>query len=202
MMTVRVGLFTLFFILASPAMAADTETLKAECDACHGPLGVSTNPKVPIIAGQTPEFLAKTLRGFQMWDRPCVKFTYESGPKAGTKTDMCKLAASLADEDIAALSEWYAAQAFVPVKQDFDPELAAAGEALHAKDCEKCHEQGGSLASRGPRLAGQWTPYLASSIKFVPTGEYMCPPMMERKVAGFSKEQTTQLLNYYASQQE
>ena len=192
----------MLFFLAGPATAADLDTLKADCDVCHGPLGVSSNPDVPIIAGQTPEFIAKTLRGFQMWDRPCVKFTYESGPKAGTKTDMCKLAAKLGDAEITALSDWYSAQVFVPVKQDFDAELAMAGEALHAKDCEKCHEQGGSIAARGPRLAGQWTPYLTSTIKFVPTGEYMCPPMMERKVAGFSKEQVAQLLNYYASQQE
>ena len=43
---------------------------------------------------------------------------------------------------------------------------------------------------------------MAATIKFVPTGEHMVPPMMERRVADFSKEEITQLLNYYASQQD
>ena len=198
----REGLIALMLLLAGPALAADLDTLKAGCDSCHGSLGVSTRPDVPIIAGQTPEFIAKTLRGFQMWDRPCVKTEYKAGERAGSRTDMCQLASALDDEQITALSDWYGAQVFVPVKQPFDPDLAAAGEPVHAKNCEKCHEQGGSLASRGPRLAGQWTEYLSTTMKFVPTGEYMCPPMMERKIAGLSKDVVAQLLNYYASQQE
>jgi sulfide dehydrogenase cytochrome subunit len=202
MTTAKVVFFALMLSLAGPALAADLDALKADCDSCHGPLGVSTQSNVPIIAGQTPEFIAKTLRGFQMWDRPCIKVAYPSGPRAGTKTDMCKLASSLGDDDISALGAWYGQQVFVPAKQDFDPALATAGEQLHAADCEKCHEQGGSLPARGPRLAGQWTGYLSSTIKFVPTGEYMCPPMMERKIAGYDKVQISQLLNYYASKQE
>jgi sulfide dehydrogenase cytochrome subunit len=202
MYTARKGLIALMLFLSGPAMAADLAALKASCDGCHGPLGVSAHSEIPTIAGQTPKFIAKTLRGFQMWDRPCIKSTYKTGEKAGTKTDMCKVSNQLSDEDITAIAAWYGEQVFVPAKQEFDAGLATAGEALHAAGCETCHEQGGKLAGRGPRLAGQWTPYLAATIKYVPTGEHLCPPMMERKVAGFSKEQIAQLLNYYASQQD
>ena len=68
MLTAREGLIALMLFLTGPAVAADLETLKADCDGCHGPNGVSANPAVPIIAGQKPEFIAKMLRGFQMWD--------------------------------------------------------------------------------------------------------------------------------------
>lgn len=202
MLTAKEGLIALLFFLCAPAVAADLDALKANCDGCHGPLGISTDPEIPIIAGQTPEFIAKSLRGFQMWDRPCIKGSYKTGPNAGTKTDMCKIANQLSDEDITTVSNWYAGQVFVPAKQEFDATLATAGQALHEKDCQKCHEQGGMLAGRGPRLAGQWTPYLSATVKYVPTGEHLCPPLMERKIAGFSKEQIAQLLNFYASQQE
>ena len=202
MITARAGLIAVTMLLCGSAAAADLEALKAECSACHGPLGVSAHADVPIIAGQKPKFIAKTLRGFQMWDRPCVKNVYRSGPKEGTKTDMCKIAGGLSDEDINALAAWYGEQEFVPARQPFDPALAAAGEALHAEHCETCHEQGGLTADRGPRLAGQWTDYLASTVKFVPTGEHMVPPMMERAVADFSKQEIEQLLNFYASQQD
>lgn len=201
-MTPKSGLIAALLFLSSPALAADLESLKAECDACHGPNGISAHADIPIIAGQTPKFLSKTLRGFQMWDRPCVKSTYRSGDKAGQETDMCKVAGALGEEDIKALAEWYAKLPFVPAKQEFDAALVAAGESLHAEHCESCHEQGGKFPGRGPRLAGQWTEYLGATIKFVPTGEHMVPPMMERRVMDFSKEEITQLLNFYASQQE
>lgn len=202
MLTAREGLISLMLFLTGPAVAADVDTLAADCNGCHGPQGVSAHPTIPTIAGQSPEFTSKTLRGFQFWDRPCVKKAYVSGPKAGTTTDMCKIASALSDEDIAALGLWYSEQAFVPAKQAFDPALASAGEAIHAADCEKCHANGGMTSSKAPRLAGQWMEYLAATVKFVPTGEHLCPPMMERKIAGYGKEQITQLLNYYASQQD
>ena len=202
MLTAREGLIALMLFLTGPALAADLESLKTACDGCHGPNGVSANPAVPIIAGQKPEFIAKMLRGFQMWDRPCVKAVPGSGPQAGTKTDMCKIAGALTDEDITAVGAWYAQQSFVPANQAFDAALAQAGEAVHAENCERCHAQGGTLTERAPRLAGQWTEYLAATLSYVPTGERMCPPLMERKVSELGQEKVTQLLNYWASQQE
>ena len=202
MLTAREGLIALVLFLSAPAAAAELEALKAECDSCHGPKGVSAHADVPIIAGQTPEFLSKTLRGFKLWDRPCIKTTYRSGAKAGSKTDMCKIATALSDDDISALSGWYGAQAFVAPVQTFDAALASAGEAVHAEFCERCHEQGGVLAGRAPRIAGQWTEYMKSAIRYIPTGERMCPPLMERKVSGLNKDQITQLLNFYASARE
>jgi sulfide dehydrogenase cytochrome subunit len=195
----RIGLLILVLLLSGTALsAAELEALKAKCDGCHGPNGVSANPAVPIIAGQTPKFIAKTLRGFQMWDRPCVKC--DDG--AGGESDMCEVSGELGGTDIDAIAAWYGEQAFVPAKQDFDPALAAAGEAIHAEQCDSCHAEGGSLAGNGPRLAGQWMAYLQASIAYVPTGERMCPGMMERKVAALGKDEITQLLNYYASQQD
>ena len=109
---------------------------------------------------------------------------------------------SLAYEDINALSDHYSQQAFVAAKQPFDESKAAAGAALHEKYCETCHSEGGTAASRGPRLAGQWVPYLKSALHFVPTGEHLVPPMMERAVSDLSSEEIDMLMDYYASQQD
>jgi cytochrome c553 len=87
-------------------------------------------------------------------------------------------------------------------KQAFDPALAAEGATLQQEQCESCHEQGGVVAGRGPRLAGQWMPYLKSSLKFVPTGEHLVPPAMEKKVAGETDTEINAILNFYASQQD
>ena len=197
----KIAWAALLLLLTLPAMAADPAALQSECESCHGPGGNSPYPDIPTIAGQTPEFIAKTLRAFQMWDRPCIKSAYRSGDTSRPKTDMCQISGKLTPEDRTALAELYSTLPFQPAQQEFDPALATAGAALHEKHCETCHEQGGQAAARGPRLAGQWKAYLKATLKFVPTGEHLVPPMMERRVADFTPEEVSQLLDYYASQQ-
>jgi sulfide dehydrogenase cytochrome subunit len=156
---------------------------------------------MPIIGGQSAKYIDDALHSFQAWGRPCVKSQYRHGDTSRPKTDMCKIAGVLSEEDITALSKHYSELPFVPAKQEFDASQVAAGAALHEKSCESCHEQGGGTAGRGPRLAGQWTPYLRSTLKYVPTGEHLVPPMMERGLGKFSTEEVDTLMNYYASQQ-
>jgi cytochrome subunit of sulfide dehydrogenase len=184
------------------AFAADLDSLKAQCNACHGPSGNSPYSDVPTIAGQSSKFIAKQLRSFQMWDRPCTKTEYRSGDRAGTSVDKCEVAGALTNEDIGAVADYYSKQPFKPASQPFDPARAAGGAALHDQYCETCHAEGGSATARGPRLAGQWKPYLRATLKFVPTGEHLVPPMMERRIVDFSAEEINQLLDYYASQQD
>ena len=76
------------------------------------------------------------------------------------------------------------------------------GAALHEQYCETCHTNGGKTAGRGPRLAGQWTQYLEATLKFVPTGEHLVPPKMERTVTDFNPADIDRLMNFYASQQD
>ena len=85
---------------------------------------------------------------------------------------------------------------------DFDPNLVPVGAELHEKYCEKCHEQGGRHADSAPILAGQWIPYLRTSLKYVPTGEHLVPPLMEKTVADMGKDEINALMSFYASRQE
>lgn len=201
MKDLRILLLALVIGLPSAALAEDIAALTVECDSCHGPLGASAHSDVPTIGGQSAEFIDDTLNSFQVWGRPCVKTSYRSGDTARPKTDMCKVAAGLSDDDITALSSHYAEQPFVPANQEFDASQVAAGAALHEKTCEYCHEQGGAVAGRGPRLAGQWVVYMKSTLKYVPTGEHQVPPMMERGLGKFSAEEIEALMSFYASQQ-
>jgi sulfide dehydrogenase cytochrome subunit len=157
---------------------------------------------VPTIAGQSAKFLEKTLRTYQVWGRPCIKSAYRHGDTTRPKTDMCQVAEGLTGENSKAISAHFAAQPFQAATQEFDADLATRGKALHEDRCEQCHEQGGSVADRGPRLAGQWLPYLRTSLKYVPTGEHLVPPPMESVVAGLDQQEIEAILNYYASQQD
>lgn len=196
------SLTALVVFLPAASPAAETGALVAECEGCHGPAGVSVSDDVPTIAGQSDEFIDDTLHSYQIWGRPCVKSSYRHGDTSRPRTDMCKIASGLSNEDIEALAAHFSAQPFVPASQPFDPAQAEAGAALHETHCETCHHGGGSEAGRGPILAGQWTPYLRATLKFVPTGEHAVPPMMERELASFNDEELNALLNYYASQQD
>ncbi len=85
------------FAAAPAAMAADAaagKTKAAACAACHGPLGKSTMPDAPNIAGQPAMYLAEQLKA------------YRSGTRKHEVMSM--MAKPLKDADIDDLSAWFA----------------------------------------------------------------------------------------------
>ena len=190
------------FALSGTAADADVSELLTQCQDCHGPGGISSYDDVPTIAGQNASFIEKTLRSYQVWGRPCIKSEYRHGDTSRPRTDMCQVAEGLTSEDIKAVSEHFASLPFKPAVQPFDAAQAERGKALHAERCELCHEQGGTIPDRGPRLAGQWLPYLRKSLNFVPTGEHLVPPAMESAVVDLGPDDVDALMNFYASQQD
>jgi len=202
MNSIRIGL--LAWVLASPGtmFGADLAALTEDCNGCHGPQGVSADSDIPSIAGQAAAYIASSLRSFQEWGRPCKKSEYRHGDTSRPATKMCNVAAGLTDGDIEALSKHYGEMKFVPAEQEFDAAKAAAGVQLHQIHCEACHEQGGTVAARGPVLAGQWVRYLKIAIPETLTGEHLVPPLMEKELADFSADEIDALMNYYASQQD
>lgn len=84
---------------AGPAAAQGSEVAagrqKAQmCVACHGPLGLSSAPDAPHLAGQPAIYLAAQLRA------------YRSG--ARRHEVMAVIARPLSDDEIAQLAAWYA----------------------------------------------------------------------------------------------
>ncbi len=192
----------LVFTWAMPAAATDIDTLIAtECEGCHGPAGVSGNPDIPSIGGQSADYILVSLGAYQEWGRPCVKSAYRYGDTTRPVSNMCKVTENLTEEDFKALSAHFSALPWVPARQEFDPAGAAVGAELHETLCENCHTGGGSGPGIGPKLAGQWTVYLREGLKYVPTGEHLVPPLMENKIIELSDDELDALMNFYASQQ-
>lgn len=79
---------------AMAASAAAGKTKAAACAACHGPLGKSTMPDAPNIAGQPAMYLAEQLKA------------YRSGTRKHEVMSM--MAKPLKDADIDDLSAWFA----------------------------------------------------------------------------------------------
>jgi len=90
----------------------------------------------------------------------------------------------------------------VRATQKFDPALAKKGKALHERGCEKCHSEGGSLASDDSGiLAGQWMPYLTESFKQYSSGKRPMPEKMKPKMQKLDQADVDALVHYYGSQQ-
>jgi sulfide dehydrogenase cytochrome subunit len=198
----RLSLLFLLFSLSGQAASQDAETLVAGCNECHGQLGVSIRNDVPTIAGQPSAYISAALRAYQQWARPCIKTSYSKSDSSRPATDMCKISEELAHDEIDALGKYYGAQTFIAAKQPFDMQMAEVGSDLHEIHCETCHAMGGSIAARGPILAGQWAPYLRTAIAQALSGEHMVPPVMEDRLIEFSAPDIEALVNFYASQQQ
>ncbi|WP_218768522.1 c-type cytochrome [Vibrio parahaemolyticus] len=187
-------------VLASHSLASPSELISQhECEACHGPNGVSSDTNIPTIAG-IPEFnffdqMLRYLEG-----RPSASVNHVYGDTSQKKGDMMTIVKSLSEAQIEELAKHYAGLEFVPAKQSFDQALAMKGKAIHAKSCENCHSEGGSNAlDEASILAGQQKGYLATTLQQFKQGKRSVDKKMDEAFKGLSSDDLNALVEYYAS---
>ncbi|WP_336599120.1 c-type cytochrome [Paraburkholderia bengalensis] len=144
---------TLVWLPAQARADAQAGKLKAQaCVACHGPMGNSTDPQYPVLAGQTARYLSLQLKDF----------------KDGRRRDprMSPAAAKLSNADIKDLADYFAAQKAVPVASNAND---AAVEAGHMKSdserCTACHAANFAGQNETPRIAGQHDQYIVKQLR-------------------------------------
>jgi sulfide dehydrogenase cytochrome subunit len=188
--------------VANVALAADGAVVAEECAMCHGKNGASTDSNIPIIGGYSAKYLIESIKNFRKKIRTCAEVTIPSGPKKGTKSDMCKVIADLSDADAEAVAKYFAAQKFVRARQPFDPAKAQKGVAVYKLRCEKCHENNGASPDEDNGiLAGQWTPYLREQLANFRAGRRPIDDKMKLRLDKVTREEEELLLHFYASQQ-
>jgi len=69
------------------------QRLSRQCSVCHGKQGLSSDPEVPNLAGQSAFYIEKSLKD------------YQSGVRADRR--MTLLVKNLSDSDIKDLAAWY-----------------------------------------------------------------------------------------------
>lgn len=184
--------------LAGAAQAADVATQVQSCAACHGKDGVSTESDVPTIAGLSAPFLEHNLSSYARKERACPDTKIKSGPRKGTSTNMCEVALSLGDAS--GVAKYFADRKFVRAAQSFDPELARRGKAIHQQNCEKCHSADGTDPKDDAGiLAGQWAPYLRSTLDEFAAGKRPIEQKMKPRIQKLDQAGFDALVNYYAS---
>ena len=190
----------LSFALTSIVNAADVKKLVESCTACHGKDGASTVTIIPSIGGLSAKYLNLTFKAYKGKERLCAETTIPVGTQKDTKTDMCKVVDSLSDDDVKNLVKFYSGKKFVRAAQSFDATLAEKGKGIHKTNCEKCHSEGGSLASdESSILAGQQKGYLDATFKELMDGKRPMDKKMQAKFETLDKESIEALSHYYAS---
>lgn len=190
------------FAVATAALAADGATIAEQCSVCHGKNGASTESSIPIIGGYSSKYIVESIKNFKKKVRTCAEVTVPTGPKKGTKSDMCKVVADLSDADAEAVAKYLSAQKFVRAKQPFDATKAQKGSSVYKLRCEKCHENGGASPDEDNGiLAGQWTPYLRDQLAGFRSGKRPIDDKMKQRLDRVNKEEEEALLHFFASPQ-
>ncbi|MFN6961298.1 MAG: c-type cytochrome [Rhodocyclaceae bacterium] len=175
--------------LATTADADLGSMLGNTCAGCHGLNGASAGPAMPVIAGLPRDFIYTAMQEY----------------RAGTRgsTIMGRIAKGYNDQQIAAIADFFAKQAWVPAQQKYDLALLEHGKRLHRKRCEACHrDNGSSMALDMQPLAGQWAGYLQIYMATCTDAQWKKrhPNAMTALCADLNAEDVTALVQFYASQ--
>jgi sulfide dehydrogenase cytochrome subunit len=171
-------------VTAGPSGQALADT----CAGCHGIDGASTGPTIPSLAGYSEYYMAETMKAFKSGDRHA--------------TVMNRIAKGYSDEEIDAMSAVFAKLPIAKTDQKTDAAKVAAGKAIHDKSCDKCHSENGSSPDDDAGiLAGQWAPYIKSSLMDTKAGaRATIPKKMTKAVEKLSDADIDALAHFYASQ--
>jgi cytochrome subunit of sulfide dehydrogenase len=181
-------------ISASALAATASGTMLANtCNGCHGPFGNSFGPGIPSIAGNSEQYITDKMLAYRSGDMP--------------STIMGNIAKGYTDEEIEAMSKYYAKQTYVPVKQEHDAALAKEGKALHKKYCKKCHTGPEDMTvddDSSGMIFGQWMPYLEYSLADYHNKVATSTKKMRKKMKKMFKEKGgvdvfKKVIHYYGS---
>lgn len=196
-------LFLMACLFSTNTGAGDAPDSAQICMDCHGKDGVSLHSDVPTIAGASNVFIEESLFAYKDKIRPVVKSKYRNGDTARAETDMKQIANKLDYNTIVDVAEFFSSIPFVAAKQEFDSDLVSIGKTIHEEKCRKCHgETGRNTQSDAGILAGQWTPYLQSTMEYLRDGRRDTDSKMKEQIANLNKKEWHSLLAYYASQQD
>ena len=169
------------------------------CAACHAADGNSVAAANPKIAGQFPEYLNKQL----------IDFKPQGGKKPSREsTIMNGMVANLSEADMKSLAAYYSGQKLKPAAAS-DKELATLGQKLWrggngasgVPACAGCHGPAGAgIPAQFPRLAGQFSEYVAAQLKsFREGGRANDPNGVMRSVAARMTDREIKAVAEYAA---
>jgi cytochrome c553 len=193
--------------LAAPGAASDAASDAATteaavklatsvCASCHGLQGAGDNPRIPRLAGQQRAYIEVQLKAFRSQLR---------GDRAAHET-MWTVAATLDDQIVAALAEYFANQPPAPGITSGNRQVAARGKDLYEKGsperglpaCASCHGANAEGLAVFPRLAGQHGEYLFVQLQSI-RNKLRVSPVMDGLIKELTDDEVVALATYLES---
>jgi sulfide dehydrogenase cytochrome subunit len=136
-------------ISAWAAAGGDTAERTAKtCAGCHGTYGASPGEFIPVIGGQHAEYLKKVLLELK-------------GKKRPHSIEMTLMASGYTDEQLEAISEWYADKKWADSKVKVNEyNMSATVSLIENYSCFGCHVDNGKGEGEAPAITGQAPGYL------------------------------------------
>jgi cytochrome c553 len=140
------------------------------CAACHNTDGNSTQAVNPILAGQHSEYTFKQLQNFK-----------PQGGKPAERPNpiMAGMVAALSVDDMRNVAAYFESRTPKP-RAARDPALVRLGQSIYrggilarnVAACTACHgPNGAGVPAQYPRLAGQFSEYVAAQLRAFRSGE-------------------------------
>jgi len=189
MKTCQLMILLMFF--ASPLARGQNvpEAISAQCAACHGEDGVSSQPGLPHLNGQLENYLIDSMLKFQKGTRPTEV------PNHIPKT--------LERGSIELVAKHYAASKAVRPKQEVDPDKLARGETVFRNRCADCHMDNGRDADKdSPLMAGQNLGYMIDQSRLFVSGKRKFGFMQDEAFKGLSDDDLQAAAVFFASQEQ
>jgi sulfide dehydrogenase cytochrome subunit len=164
--------------------------LSNACGGCHGTVGASAGYSMPVIAGLPSEYFRRIMQ------------QYKSGER--DSSIMGRIARGYSDTEIEAMATFFEMQKWISASRKLDRQMVAQGKRIHEKKCARCHlAQGRYTEHLLPRIAGQWSDYLAIYLKNATTSELSIPQpkLMKKSLVGLTEGELAALAQFYATQQ-
>lgn len=184
-------LMILLMLFASPLARGQNvpEVISAQCAACHGEDGVSSQPGLPQLNGQLEGYLIDSMVKFQKGTRPTEVANHI--PK------------TLDRASIELVARHYAASKAVRPKQEVDPDKVARGETVFRNRCADCHMDNGREADKeAPLMAGQNLSYMVSQSKLFVSGKRKFGFLQDDAFKGLSDDELEAAAAFFASQEQ
>jgi cytochrome c553 len=145
-------------VCSAGALGQSVQDKIAQCEACHGKDGRSTDPRIPHIGGQP-----KLAVMYQL-------FFYREGQRKSEEMNL--IAKALTDAELTAIAEHVAKLPPPPPAAGAIDEgrFKRGGELAASRMCASCHNGDFSGRQQMPRLAGQREAYTVKALQDYRTG--------------------------------
>jgi cytochrome c553 len=179
----------LFAAHSSTAWSQSLDDLVQACAGCHGDNGIPTDKTIPVIWGQTREYLLKELHDF----------------KTGLRKNetMSSIASSLSMEDMEALATHFSELKWPNLGQPpaTADTISLARAVTSASNCRGCHQEQFEGDYIRPRLAGQQQDYLLQTMNDFRDGHRANYSVMTAVVRGVDANDLKSVAAYLAGLQ-